>query len=198
MQNPIHLMSFLCVSPYNQIGASVLIPLRCTIYIYIQFFFLLNCVLDYISIILQIIQGQLQMHKIHPQNILLSGNIPGIQGGHIIINPAHLASQVVIAADQSNIQHATSTTTASPPENIIIVPSGGTSEVQPGAVQMIYNTPTGLVYASHGSILNQNSQTVATSGTETVTIHHQPNSNPTTSGYHIQETSKPGTPLQTS
>lgn len=141
------------------------------------------------------------MHKIHPQNILLSGNIPGIQGGHIIINPTHLANQVVIAADQSNIQSTpTSSTSAAPhpPENIIIVPSGGTGEMPPGAVQMIYNTPTGLVYASHGNILNQNSQPVATSGTETVTIHHQPNANSSSAAYHIHEANKPGTPLQPS
>ena len=133
------------------------------------------------------------MHKIHPQNILLSGNIPGIQGGHIIINPAHLTSQVVIAADQQTIQSQPTTTVATavhPHENIIIVPNGGSGEIPQGAVQMIYNAPTGLVYASHGSIASQNAQPVTSSTNETVTIHHQPNSNPTSVGYHIHETAK--------
>lgn len=141
------------------------------------------------------------MHKIHPQNILLSGNLHGIQGGHIIINPAQLASQVVIAADQSSIQHVPSPSTSSSPhpsENLIIVPSGGAGEIPHGTVQMIYNTPAGLVYASNGSIVGQNSSPVASSSSETVTIHHQPNSNPSTATYHIQEANKSGTPLQSS
>jgi len=147
----------------------------------------------------QIIQGQLQMHKIHPQNILLSGNLQGIQGSHIIINPAPLASQVVIAADQSNIQHvpaSTATSAAHPPENIIIVPSGGAGELPQGPVQMIYNTPAGLVYASNGSIVSQSSSSVATTNSESVTIHHQPNSNSPSSSYHIHEGTKSGANLQ--
>ena len=137
------------------------------------------------------------MHKIHPQNILLSGNLHGLQSGHIIINPAQLASQVVIAADQPNIPQVPSSTAASTPhptENIIIVPGGGAGEIPSGAVQMIYNTPTGLVYASNGSIVSQNSPPVATSSTESITIHHQPHSNASSATYHIHETSKSGAP----
>ena len=139
------------------------------------------------------------MHKIHPQNILLSGNLQGIQGGHIIINPAPLASQVVIAADQSNIQHvpaSTATSAAHPPENIIIVPSGAAGELPQGAVQMIYNTPAGLVYASNGSIVSQSSSSVATTNSESVTIHHQPNPNSPNSSYHVHEGVKSGSSLQ--
>ena len=101
--------------------------------------------------------------------------MPGVQGGHIIISPNQLGSQVVIADGNAVQTVAPNTTSPShQPENIIIVPSGGTSEVPVGTVQMVYNTPTGLVYVPHPNAVSVSSQPSTTAGAESITIHHQP------------------------
>ena len=129
------------------------------------------------------------MHKIHPQNILLSGNMPGMQGGHIIISPNHVGSQVVIA-DGAHAQSSTSVPVSSSHshENIIIVPSGGSAELPPGAVEMVYNGPSGLVYASPANVIHPHSQASTTN--ESVTIHHQPSVQSVAASYHMPESSQ--------
>ncbi len=125
------------------------------------------------------------MHKIHPQNILLSGNMSSLPSGHIIVNPNQVGSQVVIA-NSSQLQNSSSipVSASHSNENIIIVPNGGT-ELPAGAIQMVYNTPNGLVYASPASVIHSHSHGSGVSGSDTLTIH-QP---VVQSSYQIQQDS---------
>ena len=134
------------------------------------------------------------MHKIHPQNILLSGNMHGIQGGHIIISPNQLGNQVVLA-DSSQVHNLASSsvsTSSNTHDNIIIVPSGG-HELAGGTVQMVYNTPNGLIYASPASVIQSHNHANNVSGAESVTIHHQPVAQGATSYQIHQDSNQPGT-----
>ena len=45
--------------------------------------------------------GQLQLHRIHPQNILLTGNSPVLQSNHIILNQTNNTQPVVIDSAQT-------------------------------------------------------------------------------------------------
>eukprot|EP00794_Sanderia_malayensis_P020571 gene20571-22595_t len=138
----------------------------------------------------QIIQGQLQMHKLHPQNILLSGNVSSLPPGHIIVNPSQLSGQVVIA-NSAQVQSSSSnppSTGSQTHENIIIVPGNGSELAGGTAVQMVYNTPNGLVYASPQSVIQSHGQS---SGSETLTIHHPVAQ--TAGSFQIQQDSQPST-----
>ena len=133
------------------------------------------------------------MHKIHPQNIILTG--PGVQPGHIILNAQAGASTLPLVIQDNTSQSSppvtvTSGTSAasSGQENVItIFPSELSSG---GAVQMVYNTPQGLVYAAPSNIVHTDSHGNAqTNPSETVTIHHQASGGT----YHIQQDVHPGT-----
>ena len=118
----------------------------------------------------QILCGQLQLHRIHPQNIILTGN-SGVQSNHILLNQVNEGHNTHLVNDSSHVASNESHTDISAPSSQHEVITFVNPEASSGTpLQMLYN-PSGVMYASSSRTLKRSdSQTTG----DVVTLQHTP------------------------
>jgi len=115
--------------------------------------------------IFQIISGQLQLHRIHPQNILLTGSSPVLQSNHVILNQP-TTQPVVLDPPQTS---QTSRQPSSQQDVIALVNPADSSRLQ-----MVYSSGgNAVIYAPQPSNLKRNENTIMSSG-DVVALQHTP------------------------
>ncbi|XP_066931064.1 serum response factor-like [Clytia hemisphaerica] len=114
----------------------------------------------------QIISGQLQLHRIHPQNILLTGSSPVLQSNHVILNNSSTTQPVVLDASQN--ASATRHTTSNQDVIALVNPDASSR------LQMVYS-PSGsaVIYTPQGTNLKR-ANTTNISNADVVALQHTP------------------------
>lgn len=130
---------------------------------------------------MQIISGQLQLHRIHPQNILLTGSSPVLQSNHVILN--NTTTQPTVVLDTNSTSSAV-TASRPPPTSS----NGANQEViafvnqdaSTSRLQMVYSpSANAVIYAPHATTSNlKRTDTVNISSTpqpaDVVALQHTP------------------------
>jgi len=117
----------------------------------------------------QILCGQLQLHRIHPQNIILTGN-SAVQSNHILLNQVNEGQNSHLVNDNSHVTSSENHSEMAPSSSQHEVITFVSPEVSSGTpLQMLYN-PSGVMYASSRTLKRSDSQT---SG-DVVTLQHTP------------------------
>lgn len=114
----------------------------------------------------QILCGQLQLHRIHPQNIILTGN-SGVQPNHVLVNQVNERQNTHMVNETSHVS-STESNTAPTQHEVITFVSPEASSGTP--IQMLYN-PGGVMYAPSSRTLKRNDNQ---SGGDVVTLQHTP------------------------
>ena len=108
----------------------------------------------------------MQLHRIHPQNILLTGSSPVLQSNHVILNNSSTTQPVVLDASQTT---AASRQTTSNQDVIALVNPDTSSRLQ-----MVYS-PSGsaVIYTPQGTHLKRTENT-SISNADVVALQHTP------------------------
>ncbi|XP_057315343.1 serum response factor-like [Hydractinia symbiolongicarpus] len=116
----------------------------------------------------RILSGQLQLHRIHPQNIILTGNSPSLQSNHIILNPSASPSSSLVVANADE-KHKMNATTHQ--QDVITLVNSDLSSTQP--LQMVYNPGSGVLYAPQSGAFKRSSNQHETNA-DVVSLQHTP------------------------
>lgn len=108
------------------------------------------------------------MHRIHPQNIILTGNSPNLQSNHIILNPSANQSSSLVVADADE-KHKMNATTHQ--QDVITLVNSDLSSTQP--LQMVYNPGSGVLYAPQSGAFKRSSNQHETNA-DVVSLQHTP------------------------